>query len=132
MKRLPVLIVLVVFACGCGGSGGGGQQPDPIVGTWQMYAWSDTMEGARYALPEGLSGSLTFRRAGGFTAVLHVNGDSTVSFTGQWQQITAGEYLVIYSGDFAGQRETYYLVAGNVCVLGYYGQESSWFWCQRV
>lgn len=137
-RGLAGVVVVSVLGLGLGCGGGGDSQPvptaDPIVGTWRLHAQSDTMESAWYSVPENVSASLTFGRGGGFAAVIRATGASAFSWaaSGQWQQVTAGEYLVVYSGEYSGERETYYLVAGHVGVLLYDGYDIWWGWFRRA
>ncbi len=101
--------------------------PDPIVGTWVMYATSEALDGPKTGT-EGTaySGWLRFHQDDSFEATLQTPEGAT-EYTGTWVG-DENEYIVTYDGDFVGEQDSYWLDDSEVYLVRGEGQEARWLW----
>ena len=127
MSRKVALVVAVLMVCGLRCGGGADLVDDAIVGLWQMYAASETLDGPKTSTEgSGYSGWLKVDQTRKFSAAIETP-QGTFLFAGTWAK-RGQEYIVFYSGQYAGQQETFGLAAGEVYVFAYQGASAGWVW----
>lgn len=92
-KWLWLAIGVVVLLAGCGGGGGGTPNQDFIVGTWELYALSDSYSGEKVPAEEaGIFYTLNVYSGGTWTDSWTVPGSPPGNSAGTWEK-TGDDYI---------------------------------------
>jgi hypothetical protein len=124
-----VVLVGTLVLAGCGGGGGAGQQ-DWIVGDWEAYAISVSLDGERHNIDQwGMSGYSHFQSSGTWTGEGYVPGEGEYTGYGTWSPRSDG-YLLIDASD---QEETRLFRTGaQMYYVDNVDGQTAWLWFRRT
>ena len=128
-KWLWLTIGAVVILAGCGG-GGGSPSVDFIVGTWELYAVSDSYSGEKVPVEEaGIVATVTVLADGTWTAFAAAPGIPPEYRSGTWERV-GDNYITRVPGE---PDDMLYREGSQVYeVYDVPGIGLVWFWYHKV